>query len=140
MASDVLAELRGLHGPPVDWGAVLADALVALAIGLLAAWLIARIFGMVTERRLSPERRALRRLEEARESGLTARALILQDLARSLPPGEGDWLSRLDAHLGGLFTTGPGAGLREALYRPGTTLDTERFDAALKAALERAER
>ena len=144
MAADDLTELRGLHGPPMDAGGALAEGAVALAAGLMAAWAVSAAVGALTMRAPSPERTALHRLkaigEDASDRGLAARARILHDLAMTLPSGEGDWLARLDAHLEGLFSRGDGRGLREALYRPDAPFEPARFDAALRAALERAER
>ena len=144
MAADDLAELRGLEAPPMDAGAALAEGSAALALGLLAAWGIAAGARALTARAPSPEGRALDRLAalegDASEEGLAARAALLDDLARALPGGEGSRLARLDAHLGGLFAEGPGAGLRAALYRPGAPFDAGAFDAALRGALRRAGR
>jgi hypothetical protein len=144
LADDRLAELRDLHSPPMDLSAMVAEALAALAIGLVLAWAIAGVIRALTARRIPPATRALRRLDtvaaQAGAEGLAARAAILQDYAAGLD-GEGDdWLGRLDAHFGGLFSDGAGKGLREALYRPGARFDLGRFDADLRAALGRAAR
>lgn len=144
MADDLLAELRGLHQPPPDAGTLLADGTVALAVGLLAAWVIVLAVTLLTVRSASPEQAALRRLADVAEimdnEGLTARARLLQDLARALPSAEEDWLVRVDRHLGGFLSEGPGKGLREALYRPGSGLDLDRFDDELRVRLQRVDR
>ena len=141
MSADRLDELRGLHMPPMDLSAVVAEVCAALAIGLLAAWLIAGAIKLVTARRVPPETVALRRLDAVVEATdpLAARAEILQDYAATVE-GEGDWLSRLDARFGGVFTDGAGQGLRDALYRPGASFDVAAFDTAVRAALQRAGR
>lgn len=144
MAADLLAEMRGLHDPPSDLGTMIADGAIALAIGVLAACLIALVMNLMTTRTVSPEQAALRRLCEVEEidggEGLTARARLLQDMAKGLPEEEGDWFSRVDRHLGGMLSQGTGKGLREALYRPGVAFDLNRFDTDLKASLEQAGR
>lgn len=139
MAADRLEELRGLHMPPMDLSAVVAEVCAALAVGLLAAWLIAGAVKLVTARRIPPEVIALRRLEAVADTAdpLAARAAILQDYAATVE-GEGDWLSRLDARFGGVFTEGAGKGLRDALYRPGAAFDVAAFDASVRDALARA--
>jgi len=148
MESDALAELRGLHPAPMGPGDVLTEGVIALAVGLLVAWVIVQVIDMLTARPVSPERVALRRLAQLERvggaDGLTARARLLQDLAYALPeadPGtDHDWLGRVDGHLGGFVSDGAGKGLRDALYRPGMALDLDRFDSALKASLMRAAR
>ena len=144
MADERLAELRDLHTPPMDLSATVAEALAALAIGLLLAWAIAAAIRAVTARRVPPEARALRRLDtvaaQTGAEGLSMRAAILQDYAAGLEGAGDDWLARLDGHFGGLFSDGSGKGLREALYRPGVSFDLGRFDTDLRAALGRAGR
>ncbi len=144
MATDLLTELRGLHGPPTDLSALITDGTIALAIGLLTSWGIAKLINLVTIRRVSPEQEALRRLEKIQQTSgiedLTARAHLLQKLSEHLPDKDGDWLHRVDDHLGGFLSQGSGKGLRDALYKPGALLDIERFDSELKTSLERAGR
>lgn len=148
MADDRLTELRGLQAAPADLGTVLADGAVALALGLLAAWGIVQVIGLMTTRTPSPEQAALHRLDRIAETGgvdgVTARARLLHDLGRALPvdaaDAGSDWLTRVDRHLDGFLSRGAGAGLRDALYRPGATLDMGRFDSDLRACLSRAGR
>lgn len=143
MASDRLKELRGLHQPPSDAGTLVVDLTIALALGFLVAFVIVQVVNALSTRRASPQKIALQQLEAVEAKldgeGLAARARLLQDLAGSLPDTEGDWLSRVDRHLGGLFSQGSGKGLRDALYRRGHAFDLGRFDADLKASLRRAE-
>lgn len=144
MAVDLLTELRGLHELPMDLGIMIVDGALALAIGLLVAWGIVQAVNPFLVRGVSPERAALRRLSEvgqiSGDEGLTARALVLQELASVLPDAQTDWLDRVDRHLGGFFSQGAGKGLRDALYRPDGTFNLARFDSDLKASLERADR
>lgn len=120
--------------------AVVAEVFAALALGLIAAWLIALVVRAVTQRRTPPERIALRRLEQLPDAppdaALAARAAILQDYAATVE-GDGDWLARLDARFGGMFSEGVGSDLREALYRPGVGFDLDGFDVAIRAALRK---
>ncbi len=142
MEVDPLAELRGLHGPPTTFETILADGVVALAIGLLCAWLVAQIVKLFSSRETSPEKRALRELDEIKRlngnDGLAARARLLLDLGQALPDQEGDVLTRVDRHLGGFLTDGAGQGLRDALYRPDAKADLVQFDNELEASLQRA--
>jgi len=142
MALDPLVELRGLHDPPTTVGTLLADGMVALAIGLLIAWFVVQIVKVFSAREISPENRALLHLAALKEReddhGLAARATLLLELGSTLPREEGDMLVRVDRHLGGFLTTGAGKGLRDALYRPGASLDIPQFDRELEASLRRA--
>ncbi len=144
MEADKLVELRGLHDPPATLGTVLADGLVALAIGLLIAWGIVQAIKLFSTHDASPEKLALRRLSEIErlqgEEGLAARAGLLLDLGTSLPDGEGDALKRVDRHLEGFLSNGAGQRLREALYQPGASINLAEFDNDLAASLRRAAR
>ena len=144
MAIDSLTELRGLHDPPMTLGMVSVDAVVALAIGLLISWIVVQMINLISVRRQSPARIALQRLTEIKsvegDEGLTARALVLQQLANALPDAEGDWLDCVDGYLDGFFSRGAGKGMREALYHPEKALNLAVFDSDLKVLLERADR
>ena len=144
MEADKLIELRGLHEPPATIGTLLADGLVALAIGLLIAWAIVQAIKLSSTREVSPEKQALRRLAELKRiegaDGLASRAALLLELGKALPDGEGEILNRVDRHLDGFLTKGAGKGLRGALYRPGAVVDLEQFDRALTSSLHRVAR
>ena len=144
MALDPLVELRGLHDPPATIGTLLTDGIVALAIGLLVAWLIVQIVKALSAREVSPENRALLSLGALKEidddHGLAARATLLLELGATLPEEEGDVLARVDRHLDGFLTTGAGKGLRDALYRPSVSFDISQFDRELEASLRRVAR
>jgi len=139
MAVDPLDELRGLHMPAMDLNAVVGEVCAALAVGLFGAFLIAGLIRLVTAQRVPAETIALRKFDavdgEASDGdALAMRAAILQDYAEGIE-GDGDWLSRLDARMSGLFSDGAGKGLREALYRPGAKFDLSRFDDEVRIAL-----
>lgn len=144
MEVDPLVELRGLHDPPATLGAILADGAVALSFGLLLAWFVVQIIKLFSSREMSPEKRALQQLTKVKRldggDGLAVRARLLLDLGSALPDEEGDTLARVDRHLDGFLTDGAGKGLRDALYRPDTSVDLAQFDSALESSLQRAAR
>jgi len=144
MNADLLAELRGLHDPPMTLGDLLADGLVALALGLICAWLLVQAIRLFSTREVSPEQKALHRLAEVKsidgEKGVAARVRLLLDLGNDLPVGEGDMLQRVDHRLNGFLTTESGKALRAALYRPGVAIDLAQFDDDLGASLRRVAR
>jgi len=143
--ADPLEELRGLHMPPMDLSAVVAEVCAAFAIGLFCAWLLAGFIGLISTQRVPPEARTLGRLNTVPDGpsdlALAARAAILQDYASEIDiEDDRDWLSRLDDRLGGVFSDGAGKGLRDALYRPGVSFDVEKFDTSIRAALKQVKR
>lgn len=142
MEADLLAELRGLHHPPATPGNLISDGAIALALGVLGAWLVVKLITTFSTREFSPEKRALQRLAAIKQidgdKGLAARARLLLDFGSDLPDGEGDTLQRVDDRLDGFLAKGNAKALRQALYRPGVVVDLAAFDDDLASSLRRA--
>ena len=153
-AAEVLTELRDLRVPESSGTGALADAAAAFALGLAAALLLAVLLRAITIRRPSRRAAALTELTAARglapAERLMVQAAILKRAATDLgitdqaageahgPSDRGDWLLALDRQLGRqFFTSGPGAGLRQSLYRPAITIDPEVIEPEVIRVLRR---
>ncbi len=147
--AETLGKLRDIHLPELTDAAILADWAAAASLGLFAALLLILLASAFVRRSVSDRKDLLAALTASRglapAERLLAQAKILQELAaREARKGnaeveEVDWRETL----GGLsrsefFVTGPGAALREDLYRPNPASDPEAFDRELVALLKRA--
>ena len=109
----VLKALADIRQPPVSEGALWAEALLALAIGLLLALAVAALLRLATEPR-------------------TARQKSMSERIAALPP-----TGRLAAlaHLARETDTPVPEDIRAALYRPTPEADLARHASRLEAAL-----
>lgn len=122
-----LAQLRGLHLPPVD-GTGQGELMLAIALGFTAALLVGLFRSLRDRRRNSVRRAAVAELAASRslppEARLVAQAGLLRRLARTLrgdaaASSQGaDWARTLDGLFAtDFFTLGAGRGLAQDLYR-----------------------
>jgi len=121
MEADLLAELRGLHHPPATPGNLISDGAIALALGVLGAWLVVKLITTFSTREFSPEKRALQRLAAIKQID-----------------GDKGLAQRVDDRLDGFLAKGNAKALRQALYRPGVVVDLAAFDDDLASSLRRA--
>lgn len=142
--ADPLVALRDIREPHTTLEMILADALMAVAAGLLLAVIIACLAQLILRRKRSKRDAALAGLEMTRhlpaDDRLFAQAAVLKKVASHLPPVPYDtpstdrleWTSRLDSWFGSdFFAKGTGARLRETLYRRDKTVDPDLVDKEL---------
>ncbi|WP_292512026.1 DUF4381 family protein [Methylobacterium sp.] len=142
-----LENLRGIHLPTGSAGAVQGEIALAIALGFLAALLVAAIAWWRRRRSASLRRIALDELAAARglpaEARLVAQARLLRRLVRTMR-GEGaadakgaEWSATLDRIFATtFFSQGAGRVLGEGLYRR-EPADPAAIDAELGRLLTR---
>ncbi len=145
LAADPLAGLRDIRVPAPTLETLVADALIAIAAGILIAVLLTLFASVFLSKRRSLQDIVLAALEGTRnrppKDRLFAQAAILKQAASDLPPLEDSgkpqnakqsWTARLDRWFGSnFFSNGTGARLREALYHRELGIDPDTVDQEL---------
>lgn len=146
--ADVAESLSSLHDirlPGLGPEALLGDVAVTFAAGLALALIATQLARLFLYRPASRCQRLLEALFDSRQlpagERLLAQARLLKRLADELAqePARDDWLTLLDRRLGtDFFTVGPGAQLRDGLYRREPPVDPEVIEREVVRLLRRA--